>query len=562
VGVDSDYNDNYGSPNGWGSVPCSTPGQKFLISPVIFSGDWNVRGLTLTWIQSLRQYQSTFFISYRYRDLSNDWSNWTDRKVNQEFAINSDLFENNFQHFFLPDANGHDSIQIRFIYNDNYYFWAIDDVKIVDTECSNTRIQTDNFAIAPFAQMPSDQINPFIGFAEIFNGGACRQTGGMLNYTIQDTATKEIVYSQNIHYAPIGSDSFALNQIIPTLVNLPDRPADYLATYTFTQDSADFNPLDNVIRYYFSVGGNTFALEDGFTRVITVNQNTGAPNAYTYGNYFRPAKDVKVDHITWGVYNSSDMAGKTVNVNLIQWSDNNHDQIAQSSERKIIGTKEYNFSGDEEDIINTELENPIEPGSQVIMKGGTGYMAMIEYQPTLASEPQLYLWASDARDYTSQQVATDSAISLGLNIPPVYFSVLGFSADGNISNIDYEVRELNPNDIRIYLGNNIVPLVRIVTSNPDTTNTKSELPFENLITVYPNPSSDAIFVNMDFKKTYQHVQLKLVNNVGQTVFSKTLSGAITNHLEPINVSHLSAGNYMLQVETPDGQRSLPVIVMR
>ncbi len=62
VGVDSDYNDNNGTGESWGGT-CSNPGTKYLISPALFSGDWNVPGLTLTWTQAIREYQSTFFIS-------------------------------------------------------------------------------------------------------------------------------------------------------------------------------------------------------------------------------------------------------------------------------------------------------------------------------------------------------------------------------------------------------------------------------------------------------------------------------------------------------------------
>jgi hypothetical protein len=322
--------------------------------------------------------------------------------------------------------------------------------------------------------------------------------------------------------------------------------------------------LDNVISFTYNVGGDTFALEDGFTRSVAVNgtiYNAGAPLSYAYGNYFRPVKDVDVDHISWGVNNTVDMAGFTVSVYLLQWTDTNGDNIAESSERRFIGYADYTFTGAEgaNAIFNTVLENFDNPGDPIIMKAGFGYMAIIEYVATAATDPQFFMLASEARNYNAQELAMDSAVAKGLATMPVYFSVLGFSPDGNIANIDYEVKELNVNDTRIFFGNDIVPYVRVVQKS--TTNTKDELPLNNLITAYPNPTSDKIQIKMDFTKPYRDIQMRLINNIGQTVYSKTLSNTITSHIEAINVSSFASGNYMLQVETPDGQRILPVIVI-
>jgi hypothetical protein len=563
VGVDSDFNDNNGIAGNFGAGNCPTPGQKFLISPVIYSGGWNVAGLSLTWTQAIRQYQSTYFISYRTKDGNNAWTDWADIQVNTEFPINSNFFSDNVQRFFMPNAAGHDSLQIRFVYNDNYYLWAIDDVKIVETECNNTRVQSSFYAIAPFAAIPPDQVYPFAALADVYNAGACPQTNVVLNHTVKNTDTGQTVYNQNLFYGTIDPATLVENRLFPTLINLPEVTANYQAAYTLSQDSTDFDSTDNTITFNYSVGGTTFALEDGFTRSVAVNSaiyTAGAPLSYAYGNYFRPENDFEVDHITWGVNNPTDMAGYTVSVYLEQWTDTNQDNIAESSERRFIGYNDYTFKGTEGDnvILNTTLENFDNPGEPIIMEGGFGYMAIIEYVAPDAAAPQFFLLASEARDYTAQELAMDSAVAKGLATQPVYFTVLGFSPDGNVANIDYEVKELDVNDTRIFFGNNIVPLVRIEGL---AVNTKDELPLNNLISAYPNPVSDQIHVKLEFSKPYSDVQLRMVNNIGQIVFEKKLTSTITSHIEPINVSAFAAGNYMLQVETADGQRSTPVVVV-
>ncbi len=564
VGVDSDFNDNAGVPGDFGLGICPTPGQKFLVSPVLFSGDWDVAGLSLTWTQAIRQYLSTYFISFRTRDGIDAWIDWVDIQVNTEFPLNSGFFDDNVQRFFMPNAAGHDSLQVRFVYNDEYYLWAIDDVKIVETECNNSRVQSNFYAIAPFAQIPKNQVYPFGALSDIFNAGACPQTNVVLNHTVQNTATNEIVYNENLAYGTVGPASLVENRLFPTLIDLPMKEADYRATYTLTSDSVDFAPSDNVISFLYSVGGDTFGLEDRVTRSVAVAAGVytaGAPLSYAYGNYFRPVNDVDVDYIVWGANNPTDMMGKTVSVYLLQWTDTNGDQIAESAERRFIGFNDYTFTGTEGDnaIFNTILENFDNPGDPIIMRAGFGYIVIIEYVAAVAADPQFFLLASDDRDYTAQQLAMDTAVTLGLATNPVYFSVLGHSPDGNIANIDYEVKELGV-ATRIFFGNDIVPFVRVVQKS-DTVNTKDELPLNNLVSAYPNPVSDEIQVKMEFKKPYHDVQLRLINSIGQTVFTRTLSTTITSRIEPINVSSLASGNYMLQVETPDGQRSLPVIIV-
>lgn len=565
VGVDSDFNDNAGIAGNFGAGSCPAPGQKFLVSPALFSGDWNVAGLSLTWIQAIRQYQSTYFISWRTKDVGGDWGNWTDKEVNTEFEINSAFFGDNVQRFFMRGAAGHDSLQVRFVYNDNYYLWGIDDVKIVETECSNSRVNTNFYAIAPFARIPKDQVYPFGALADIANLGACPMTHVVLNHKVVNLGTAAVVYDQNLNYGTVEPDTTVENRLFPQLIVLPKVDADYRGTYTITQDSVDFNPADNSISFDYQVGGDTFALETGFTRSIAINSaiyTAGAPLSYAYGNVFQPVVDAEVDYVTWGVNNPTDMVGKTVSIYLEQWSDTNGDRIAESSERRFVGYNDYTFTGTEGDnaILNTTLENFDNPGDKIIMKGGFKYMVVVEYVATLATDPQFFLLASEERDYSAQELAMDSAFAKGLVSMPVYFTVLGFSADGNIANIDYEVTELDVNDTRIFFGNSIVPLIRVVQKS--TVNTKDQLPLNNLVSVYPNPVNDLVQVKMEFKKPYQNVQLRLLNNIGQTVYTKTINNTFTDHVEPINVSAFAAGNYVLQVETTDGQRCLPVIVVR
>jgi hypothetical protein len=565
VGVDSDYNDNFGIPDNFGAGPCPVPSQHILVSPEINSSEWTAIGLSLTWTQGIRQFQSEYFISYRTKDGDEEWSEWVDFAVNTEFAVNGNFESGNTQRHFLPGAAGHDFVQIRFVYNANYYMWVIDDVAIVETEANNLRTMENFFAIAPWATIPADQVRPYFAENDIYNAGAAAQTNVVLNHKVTDVNTAAVVYDENLVYGTIPPDFLDENKVFPEPVVVPlGVSTTYNGQYKVDQDQTDFDSTDNVINYTFSVGGSTFGHEDAFTRSVAVAEGVyddGAPLSYGYGNVFKPTTDAVVDRIVWGVNNPADMAGFTVNVYLIQWTDNNGDQIAQNGERKFVGFAEYTFVGDEGDnaIIETVLDNFDDPGEPIEMAAGVNYFAMVEYVATNSTDPQFFLLASDARNYNATTLASDTAFLNGWTQDRIYMTVMQHSPDGIIANIDFEVRELDATDTRVHFSDDIVPMIRVIVGG---VNTDTDLPVENLVSVYPNPAIDMVQVKLEFEKAYSDVIVRLIDNNGRTVYINQLNQAITQHVEPIRVSELVAGNYMLQVETVDGQRTVPVVVVK
>lgn len=578
IGVNSDFNDSNGNPNtvGMGSVPTalnaagnqSNPATYEVMTPSIFIGDWGVPGISVTFDQALRDLNSTFTVAYRNRNEGDaDWGAWNNITINDDVVPNAADTYNSIR-LFLPNAHASDSLQLKLVYLAHYYFWMVDDFRLVETECNNTRVQENFYAIAPWAVVPPDHVYPFAALADIYNAGSCPQTNTVLNYKVVNQDGDEL-YNQNNTYGTINADSLAENKVFGQMVTLPAAEDTYIGTYTLTTDAVDFDPSDNTITHTFRVndGGllDTFALEEGFTRSIAVNNaiyDPGAPLSYAFGNIFYPQKDEVVDNIVWGVNNPGDMQGKTVSLYLLEWNDNNGDRIAESNERRFVGFREYTFTGTEGDnaILSTVLENFDNPGDPVEVKAGKTYMVVVEYVATVANDPQFFLLADDTHNYNAQTLAIDSAIAHGLTTQHRYVTVLGFSPDGNIANIDYEVRELNVNDTRIHFGDDLIPLIRMVVG--ESNNTKDPLAEDHTVTAFPNPVSNELNVKLEFGETLSDVSLRLLNPLGQTVISKRIGFNVTNHIEKIDVSDLSAGNYLLQVETVKGQRTLPVVIIR
>jgi len=77
----------------------------------------------------------------------------------------------------------------------------------------------------------------------------------------------------------------------------------------------------------------------------------------------------------------------------------------------------------------------------------------------------------------------------------------------------------------------------------------SQLPVLDEVSIYPNPATSTISVSGQWTRTAD-VKLTLTNTLGQTVYTKNMKGTSgANFQEAIEVSHLSAGLYILHLQS-------------
>ncbi len=579
VGVNSDFNDNGGDMAniGGGSVPTglnatgsqSNPATYDIISPAIYTGDFNVAGISVTFTQDVRHLNSQFFISHRNKATGDtEWSDWADNtfQFNEDLAPNDDILSGDVQRLFLPNALDGDSIQLRIRYVAHYYYFIMDDLRLVETEANNMRAQENWYATAPYGIVPASQVRPYHGMIDIYNAGAATQMNVGVNYTVMRDGSEEI-FNEDLAYGSIEPDSLAENKLFPNPVVLPNEMGTYTGMYTVFADAEDFDDSDNSQSYSFTLGGpSEYAYETGATRNVAVATGVyddGAPLSYAYGNVFScpNGSDLDVTAITWGVANVEEMAGLPVNILLYQWTDQNGNEIVEFDEREILGLAGYTFIGDEgaNAILTTPLENFENPGDPITLQDGGTYIAMVEYQANTGDDPQFFMLASEAVNYSPITFAMDSAFIKGWVDYRTYVTCLGVSADGNIAGIDYEVKELDVNDTRVFFGNDIQPLVRLNLQASGTTSTEDLLAEENVISTFPNPASELLTIQLQMENVFDRVDLRVHDMTGQLILSRTLRD-VQNQVEKLNVKSLPAGTYMLRVVTDEGQRTKPFVV--
>lgn len=571
VGVDSDFDDNGGTGD-FGAGPCPAPGQYFLVSPAIDISEWGVAGVSITWTQAIRQFQSTYFVSFRTWD--GVWGDWNDFAINDEFETNADFVNNDVQRLFIAGATNGDSLQIRYVYNANYYMWGIDDIRIVETEAHNMRSQSNFYAIAPALNVPLGQERAFYGLNDIYNAGSVAQTNVNLNLTVYD-AGMNVFYNEDLSYGTIGPDSLAENVNFPTAVDYSGfaEPQTFAGMYTVTSDSCqedtDFNFDDNVNRFEFHTNRTesneqdmfTYALEDSITGSFNVAAglyDDGAPRSWTWGNYFYfpNGSQLEVDYVEWGISNPEDIPGQSINVILFKWSDLDGNQIVQANERQIVGFASVPIAGDEGAGFRWEtvLENFNAPGEAIQLEDGAEYLVMIEYNAS--DETGVFLNASEFYDYGAVALSSEQAWQNGMGTP-AYMGVLGHSPDGNVQGIDYEIKEFG-DDGRTYFGNDIVPAVRLFLKEV-ITGTNDLLDASNKVDLFPNPANREVTVQLDLADTYEQMEIQVIDVSGKIIENRALDTAPNQTIE-LNVSGYANGAYILKLQTEKGIKTTRFVV--
>lgn len=565
VGVDSDYDDNRGNDGAFGTGPCpagDNGSQYVLVSPAIDHSEWGVAGLSITWTQGLREFLSTYFVGYRNFS-EGVWGDWRNVEVNQEFPQNSAHFNNDVQRVFLGGSQEGDSLQIRFVYNGNYYYWGIDDVKLVQAEANNLRIDDQFVTVQLPIQGVAGQGIPWTPQVDFKNVGAVTQTNVTLNARVMDPGGA-VIYDESVNFGEVPADSSLVNDVstIPVPFDIAAvGVGTYTITYTVTSDSStldtDFDPADNVFTYEAFVDPDIFAYERGATRFIVGaagNWNEGAPHSFIFGNYFHtPLGSWRIfTEGTFGLANLNALEGVEISFVLFKWTSGLDDEICQATERQLLGFAVYTpgpgaGGTDGDSLVTLPFEN-LQGSGPIVLEDMSSYILAIQWDSP-GDNGDLEVLASDAVDYgqTIQQ--------LGALGTPHFGGMLAVPDDGINDGIDINTVTYNDGGS----ARSIVPVVRMHTELVDAI--KDPLPLENIVKLYPNPAQDVITLELELERAFDRVDIQIVNLEGKVISEKTLFD-VEKENTTLDVSKLPAGSYLAHVQTEAGRRYVLFMVQR
>ncbi|GEM_PF-630739 len=536
---DSDFYDNGGDPNAIGQGPYPAPQVAELISPIMdLSGE---DALAVTFNQFTRNFQSTYAVAWSM-DGGNTWSDPI--FFNEDIGINEMTTRDNVVYVPLKGASGSSQFRIKFIYEANYYFWVIDDVKIVRRTNHEMRINDNWYAIAPNFKIPESQREEFGFLADIENVGAFDETNVRLHMIIRKVGG-DTVYTDYHDYGTIARDSLAENQSFGAFLPPADQGI-YRAEYVLEYDSIalDSDPDNNQIPFFFEITDSTFAKEDGGTRTIypaPSNWDPGEPRSWAYGNYYYvPNGGMYAYTASFALGNAEDVEGETVYISLYKWNDLNEDGNCNPDERELVGINFYEIQGDETPVIPVTVMLYTLDDEYVMLESNTAYVLMLEYITDTDTEVEFV--ASEDFDYGAMIL---NSIQLGA---PRYAGMLGINGDLTVETYS-----------SLGFGWDFVPVVRL-NVRPISTATNEPLLSNLKVLLSPNPTSDLLQVSLP-NSDHTQVELRLVSPQGKhlLVQQATLGNGQTTTLD---LSTLPQGNYFLLIRTAEGITSQKVQIVR
>jgi len=554
---DSDFLDNEGlaqsgdaSDPAFGSGPCPSIQIAELISPTIDLSSSDVTTISLSFYQNAREFDSQYFVGYSI----DGGTTWTDIEINTEIGGNSLIdAEDVFQVISMPELAGQSNVKVRFRMVGNYYYWIIDDVKIVEG-FSNELEVVDVFYTPASARQPASQVvfDPFYFAADITNNGTAEQTNVQLFAEVwkltDDLALEELIFIDSSLYEviPVGVDTTLeiVDLWTPTI-----GPGIYAIIYTVLQEETDQVILNNDDNYIFEITETTYA-KDLFTSdeqiagLGRLSRDFGDESlTHAYACAYSIGADTReeffLDNISWssalpeaeGV-----LDGNSVEVYLAEVSesvDADYDNFNFTStdfsadgQLTIIGEQEFDFpdgSGQGGILFSTNLNNNTDEAitgeEPISLVPGTRYFAMTRY--TGASS---YLYQVYAIDITYRFLS-------GLLFLDRWYSG--------------------------YAGNGFAPIIRMELS---MTVAAEDTPLpDNTMNVFPNPATSVVQAQFDFEANTD-ATVTLATIEGKVIEYRNLS--LLNQTISFNTSNLAAGMYLMRVRTDEGSKTVKFLVQQ
>jgi Secretion system C-terminal sorting domain len=543
----SDFLDSKGN-NSFGAGVSPSPHSAELWSPVIdLTGK---DGITVTF----RQYFRTFDYGLTGVSWSEDGgTTWKDTiEVMDNLPSFRFLETDNQVAMKLKGSKGSAKFRIKFIFDGDYYFWIIDDVRLMQMD-NNLRVNRNWFATPQNLVMPRHQVDSIYFMADIENQGNKAATNVKLTVDIRQNSTGASVFTTSKNYGNLQPDFVAENGITGKWLppNTGTATVGYTGFYIVSSDNPDNFAANDTVRFAFNLSDSLRQNETGTnTRTFRPgNGNWGAtePHSWKVGQYYYFPRGSKITATRIRAFvDTSSIAGSTLTAVLYKWRDINNDGIVQSNEREIVAAGESKVPiAASPTAVDFILENFSSSGP-VILKDTSAYLAMLEFTPLRTGVDMFIPW--------SEAIATAPMIYVTDSVSrPRYNTIINY--DG-VNNAEWNTRSGFVGDALAQLQ----PLVRI-WSWPTKTDTKEPLSANNKIELYPNPAQNTLNVSFDLEKVESAVLVRIIDMQGRILKERDYDNVQKDNI-PFDISALQNGIYNVQIQTIGNYRTMRLVIAK
>jgi hypothetical protein len=265
----------------------------------------------------------------------------------------------------------------------------------------------------------------------------------------------------------------------------------------------------------------------------TVNSEWGPVIEIRNGGYSAKKVELMImrDNIDDSIYN-----GQIVEVKLSKWDDaDSNGGINPATELTEIANGDYTLGATEiipieGQLVSINLNNAVNPGSLIKLDANSKYWLSVKAGGTLT-------WALGTdyyADYTANLAFGTSEGNPLINDGTMFGG--GFANAGSPS-------------IALHMNTNIAESINDVAS------------FAGSVKVYPNPTSNDLFISLNLDNTSSNVTYEIVDVTGRTIATKSAKN-IKSNVFTYNTASLTAGTYFVNVITDAGTKQVKFVVAK
>lgn len=500
---DSNYwDDNVGPCGNFGAGVAPGPHYATLTTPTIDLSAYTQVGLRFN--QFCKNYQAETRVEYRIG--SGEWETiWVNDVPLNSGQSEPDRFD---RVNVTTQLGGQSNIQLRFVFDGNYYYWMLDDIYLFELETNNLIIESSTygdynpddqghetgFEFLEYSQYPAE-MSPLVNFnVDGYNWGAETQTGSKLEGVLRNDITMDTIYTTYTTPISLGADDF--HEFRATPYALANEPGLFSTHFRLMQNEEEESPDDNHDIKTFEVTDVTYSRDRLSTEGLFVANSQYAGIPYEMGNFFVITADNQQCHsVSIAVGNGTD---PTASVYGAIYKMNLEGSIVATT---IAMTEQFGVTMG---AYNTVGDNNI--------------MTIPFDEPVALDKDSVYLIVAGTLDGPDNVYFTVSGES-----PPATSMVRFFPNSWFYS--------LNTPMVRANFG----PVVNTEEINIETAG----------LQVYPNPANNELVVECSGNKP----NLIVFDSQGRTIHQQQVAHAVAKQQFQINTSAWSNGIYLISTES-------------
>jgi len=576
---DSDFYDNDGVAGNFGNGIAAAAQKGELISPTFSCVGHS--SVYVRFYQSYRNYKSTTKMMVS-NDGGDTWS--IPFNFNAEVPLNGSTKTNSVLFVDITEfAADQENVQIKFVFDANYYFWIIDDVSVLDDLNADPRITKTWYSPKNYRTPYFLSKNKAFDFKmEVLNFGGGKDMNGIKSKaSIVQVASDTTIFEESKTF-DMGSGDTTVLEFNSFITQETMDTGLYKVIYNINYADAASDFQKEVI-HYFRIGDGeeeTYEVDENGNEFISFSSNWGysdgsfgrgigwqggstADAPIYYLDLFKTGNWVESDAVDIRVTELDQRVGKVgaardelisyeFNMAMFILSDTIKDNLsnfANADDAGIIvdgtGNVDLEYLGNASETIENVSLFSLQSEPVTDDDGEYDYITLVPNRNYLIST---YFDKSETDYY---RIGTDN----GEPIDAQFNNDLRYSYESNIRSLRYYPGDGWATSTSSYGAWQLGMTVQLVK---DVTSTEDLLP-ENTVFFAENPVRNNLKVNINFENTVEHATMAIHTLNGAIVEMRNIYN-LKNDTQDFNTSNLPAGSYLFTIFTKDKVLSKKFVV--